>query len=225
MQPVKISKRNIMFTRPWSYEGDSYHLNLGLILGLRHNFLIDTGLGDACVASVLEYLKDDKKPLIVANTHADWDHIWGNHVFADCQIIAHQNCFKMLEKHWDEVFEKLKHKANGKVVKCLPNVTFTDKINFHEDGVSIFYTPGHTPTCISVYDHVDKVLYAGDNIGDTNEEILPVINTDNNTFKRLLEIYEAIGFEICISGHNVPQKKDVVARMAAALELKEHGRS
>jgi len=214
-----------MFTQPWSYDNAEYSLNIGLILGRRHNFLIDTGLGSGSVAPVVDFLKDDKKPLIVVNTHADWDHVWGNHIFKDCQIIAHENCRKMLEMRWDEVFERLKDKADGEVLKCLPNMTFSERMDFYEDEVSIFYTPGHTPTCISVHDHMDKVLYAGDNIGDTNDDIVPEISTDIATFERLIETYSKIDFEICISGHNVPQKKDVVVRMAAALELKKHGAS
>ena len=42
MKPVKITDRNIMFTQPMN---EHYDLNIGLILGNKHNFIIDTGLG------------------------------------------------------------------------------------------------------------------------------------------------------------------------------------
>ena len=216
MKPIKISKRNIMFSEPWG-DGESFDLNLGLILGVKHNFLIDTGLGSGSVAPVLDYLAEDKKPLIVVNTHADWDHFWGNHVFANSTIIAHESCREMMFKHWDEVYELRKAKADGEVKVCLPNVTFGERMYFWDDAVSIFHSPGHTATCISVYDRLDRVLYAGDNIGDTDEAILPEIGTDLETFGKLIETYDKIDFETCISGHNKPQGKDVVARMATAL--------
>ena len=200
-----------MFSEPW--EGQPYSMNIGVILGVRHNFLIDTGRGSGDVAPVLELLKDSDLPLVVINTHMDYDHVWGNHCFENCMIIAHESCRELLDKTWDEEFEQNKHHARGEVKKCLPNVTFTDKMDFWKDGVHLLYTPGHTSTCISVYDSVDKVLYAGDNIGDTNEEILPEIHTDRATFKKLINTYESIEFDICVSGHNVPQGKDVLARL------------
>ncbi|MCL2170459.1 MAG: MBL fold metallo-hydrolase [Defluviitaleaceae bacterium] len=218
MEMVKIGTRNFMFSEPWG-GGEPYDLNIGLILGNVHNFLIDTGRGSGSVAPVVDFLAGDEKPLIVVNTHADWDHHWGNHVFADCAIIAHESCREILAECWEEQFERLQDKADGEVVKCLPNVTFTDRMDFHEDGVSLIYTPGHTPTCISVYDSVDKVLYAGDNIGDTDDAIIPEIHTDKATFSRLIETYRQFDFEICISGHNKPQGKEVVEKMAKALEL------
>ena len=224
MTPIKLTNRNTILTEPWGKDPDhpaDFDLNIGIIQSTKHNFLVDTGRGSGSVALVLDYLHNTKKPLIVINTHADWDHYWGNHLFAEHQIIAHQSCREALEQHWDKVWQQLAHKADGTVKKCLPNVTFTDRMDFHEDGVSIFHTPGHTPTCISVYDSVDRVLYAGDNIGDTDDEILPVINTDLETFGTLIQTYKGIDFDICVSGHNKPQDYSVVARMEEAwLRLK-----
>jgi len=214
MKPTKITNRNIMFSEPM---GSEYDLNLGLILGVKHNFVIDTGLGSGSVAPILEYLVGDTKPVIVINTHGDWDHYWGNHVFEHCQIIAHPICRETLEKHWDSEVKRNEGKNDGEVRKCLPNVTFEGKLNFVEDGIMIFHTPGHTPCCISVLDMVDKVLYAGDNIGDTEEDILPQINTNKHIFRNTLGFYKGLDFNICISGHNKPQTKEVLLKMEAKL--------
>ena len=78
MKPIKISNRNIMFTQPME---KTYDLNLGLILGAKYNYIIDTGLGSGSVAPILEYIGSDTKPIIVVNTHYHWDHVWGNWVF------------------------------------------------------------------------------------------------------------------------------------------------
>ena len=215
MKPVRITSRNIMFTQPM---GQTYDLNLGLILGAKYNYIIDTGLGSGSVAPVLEYIGNDIKPIIVVNTHCHWDHIWGNWVFENSLIVSHTTCRELEDKYWDEALHDFGKSVNGEVRKCLPNMVFEGSLYFPDDGVSMFHTPGHSPDSISIYDAVDKILYAGDNIGDTEEEIVPWIDTDLETFRRLIEIYKQYDFECCISGHNKPQKKSVLARMESSLE-------
>ena len=215
MKAVKITGRNIMFTKPTMYGWD---LNLGLLLGDNRNYVIDTGVGRSSVWPVLDYLGNDKKPIVVINTHYHWDHVWGNWCFPGATVISHSLCRVLIDKHWDEDLEQNKqHVIDGDVHKKLPDLVFLDKLYFPDDGVSIFHTPGHTKDCISVYDERDRVLYAGDNIGDTDEEILPVIDTDPGTFNRLISLYDTYDFDVCISGHNKPQGKDVVGRMDVAL--------
>jgi len=204
-----------MFTQPMTRE---YDLNLGLILGRRHNFVIDTGLGSGCVAPVLEYIGDDAKPVIVINTHFHWDHIWGNCAFEDCAIIAHTSCRELADKYWEEDLMENSGFVDRQARKCLPNLLFEESLYFPDDEVRIFHSPGHTWDCISVYDAADNILYAGDNIGDTDDEIVPWIDTDPVTFRRLIGNYRLYGFEYCISGHNKPQKKAVLDRMESALE-------
>ena len=214
MKPVKITDRNIMFTQPL---GKRYDLNLGLILGHRFNYIIDTGLGSGSVAPIRNYIGNDEKPIVVINTHCHWDHVWGNWVFDKSLIISHAKCRELEDKHWDDALAENSHLIDGEVRKCLPNVVFEQRIHFPDDGVEIFFTPGHSEDGISVYDPVGKVLYAGDNIGDTEEEIVPWIDTDMETFQRLIDIYRAYDFEHCISGHNKPQNKSVLLRMENSL--------
>jgi len=194
-----------------------YDLNLGLVLGLKHNFIIDTGLGSGSVAPILERIGNDGKPIIVINTHSHWDHVWGNWVFEDSLIISHTRCRELEDKSWDEVIRENAQYIDGKANKCLPNMIFDECLYLPEDGIRVFYTPGHSIDCISVYDEVDKVLYAGDNIGDTEDGIVPWIDTDQETFQSLIETYKEYDFEFCISGHNKPQKKAVLARMESNL--------
>ncbi|MDR2166530.1 MAG: MBL fold metallo-hydrolase [Clostridiales bacterium] len=211
MKPIKISNRNIMFTQPMT---DEYDLNLGLILGDRHNFIIDTGLGSGSVAPILDYIGDCTKPIIVINTHSHWDHVWGNWVFDENLIISHQKCHELLDKYWELPLEKYSHYIDGEAHKCLPNQIFEGILGFPDDGIILFHTPGHTDDGISILDTVDKVLYAGDNIGDTDDEIVPKL-TDLEAFRGTIAAYKKLDFEICISGHNKPQNKSVLARIEA----------
>ena len=216
MTPTKITARNIMFSRPMTKE---YDLIIGVILGENNNYVIDTGAGSGDILPVLEYLAGSNKPTIVVNTHCHWDHIFGNHVFDGSPIIAHTSCRDMIPdgEKWDEALQQLSDQLAGQVRRCPPNLTFEDKLHFPDDGITIFHTPGHSQDCISVYDAVDKVLYAGDNIGDTEDEIVPWIDTNLETFRQMIETYKGYDFDICICGHNKPQTKAVLARMENAL--------
>ena len=215
MKPVKITSRNIMFTEPM---GQSYDLNIGLIIGDQYNYVIDTGLGSGSVEPLFDYLCDDAKPIIVVNTHCHWDHIWGNWVFKDSIIIAHAYCRARIDRYWNEAILEYSGSMDGEVRKCLPNVVIEDFLYFPDDGVRIFYTPGHSIDCISIFDEVDKVLYAGDNIGDTAEVIVPFISTSPEIFKDTIGKYRRIDFETCISGHNKPQGTDITDLMESSLE-------
>jgi len=216
MKPVMITDRNIMFTEPM---GKTYNLNMGLIMGKQYNYVIDTGLGSGSTATILEYLGGDKKQILVVNTHCHWDHIWGNWIFRDNIIISHVKCRELMDIHWDEAVNENSDSKDGDVVKYLPNLVINDNVYFPDDGVKIFYTPGHSIDCISIYDECDKVLYAGDNIGDTEDIIVPYIDTDMETFKKVIDVYRKYDFEICISGHNKPQGKNITSLMDANLEM------
>jgi len=215
MKPTKITSRNIMFSQPMNAD---YDLNIGLILGEKNNYIIDTGIGSGSVAPVLAYIDEDAKPIVVVNTHCHWDHIFGNWVFENGLIISHTSCRKLIDAvNWSEAMQQLSDRIDGEVRKCLPNMTFEGSLYFPEDNISIFHTPGHSADCISVYDAVDKVLYAGDNIGDTDDAIVPWIDTDPETFAQVIETYKKYAFDVCICGHNKPQTKAVLARMESAL--------
>jgi len=216
MKPTQITPRNIIFSRLMTKE---YDLNIGLILGQNNNYIIDTGAGSGDAAPVLEHIASSAKPTIVINTHCHWDHIFGNHLFPNCPIVAHTSCRNMIPagEEWDMALRQLSGQLAGDVLRCPPNLTFDSQLHFPNDGITIFHTPGHSRDCISVYDAMDKVLYAGDNIGDTEDEIVPWIDTDLETFKQMIDTYNNYDFDICICGHNKPQTKVVLARMENAL--------
>jgi len=215
MKPTKITNRNIMFSQPMNAD---YDLNIGLILGEKNNYIIDTGIGSGSIVPILNYIGDDAKPIVVVNTHCHWDHIFGNWVFENSTIISHKLCREMIDAvNWSEAMQQLSGRIDGKVRKCLPNMTFEGSLYFPEDNIRIFHTPGHSADCISVYDAADKVLYAGDNIGDVDDEIIPWIDTDMETFAQVIETYKQYDFDVCICGHKKPQTKAVLARMESAL--------
>jgi glyoxylase-like metal-dependent hydrolase (beta-lactamase superfamily II) len=205
MKIEKISKRNIIF----SYELPEWNLNLHLILGKRYNYIIDTGLGSESVAPIKEYLGSSQKPIIVINTHYDWDHVWGNHCFNECSIISHSLCRGLLEESWSTMLKKYEQYIRGDVKRCLPNLVFDSSLYFPDDGIKIFHTPGHSIDSISVFDEQDKVLNAGDNIGDTMQEIVPTLYYEKDVYIKSVQKYKELDVSACVSGHNDVLGKDV----------------
>ena len=207
MKIEKIGTRSVIFGQFVS-EWNCY-LNIHLILGEHRNYLVDTGLGSADMDEVKNFLGDCQKPLIVINTHYDWDHIWGNHCFDDELIISHAQCPQLIRDNWDEMLDKNKHLVKGRVKLKLPNLVFDEQLYFPDDKIKLFYTPGHTIDSISVFDEVDGVLNAGDNIGDTLEEIVPNIKAGHESYRKSLQLYKELDVNFCVSAHNVILGKDV----------------
>ncbi|MEA5040430.1 MAG: MBL fold metallo-hydrolase [Clostridiaceae bacterium] len=209
MDIMKIKTRHVLFR----FQMPDWDLNLHLILGTRYNYLVDTGLGSLSVAPVREYLQNDRKPMIVVNTHYHWDHIWGNHVFSDCMIISHRQCRETAECQWAEMLERNKAYVYGDVRKCLPGLVFENTLYFPDDKIRLIYTPGHTSDSISVLDEQEGVLNAGDNIGDTVDKIIPSVQCDKEVYIDTLLKYQTLAFDTCISGHNAVLGNDVIDRI------------
>jgi len=207
MKVERIKSRSVLFTYDDSPEWD---LNLHLIMGEKYNYIIDTGLGPLSIEPIKEYLKDDHKAIIVINTHYHWDHIWGNCAFQDSIIISHRLCREIMASQWDSMIEQNRGYLRGQVVRCLPNLVFENELYFPDDQIRLIYTPGHTVDSISVIDEKDRVINAGDNIGDTVEAIVPEIDCERNVYMNALLKYREMDFDTCISGHNIVLNKDVI---------------
>ena len=214
MNIKKIKTRSVLFN--FDEIGD-WELNLQLILGREYNYIIDTGLGSASVEPIKRYIKDDNKPVIIINTHHDWDHIWGNGEFENSIIISHRLCRELIDSKWEEMLNKYGRYCSGTVEKHLPSLVFENEIYFPEDKIRIIYTPGHTIDSVSVLDEEDKVLNAGDNIGDTVEEIIPGISAGKDLYIDTLLKYRDLDFDTCISGHNMVLGKEVIEEILAKI--------
>ncbi|MDD4495209.1 MAG: MBL fold metallo-hydrolase, partial [Eubacteriales bacterium] len=158
---------------------------------------------------ILKYI-GSSKPIIAVNTHHHWDHVWGNAALKDSAIISHHLCREILDLEWEPVREKNRSFVDGEADKCLPNLVFDNEIYFPDDKIRIFHTPGHTADSISVLDEEDKVLNAGDNIGDTVDEIVPELECDISVYIKTLLKLKSVDFNTCISGHNTVLSKNVI---------------
>lgn len=214
MKRIPIKNRNFLVTFDVKGEWD---LNIQVIMGNRHNFVIDTGLGQRSVEPVLELLKGDDKPIVVINTHYHWDHVWGNSGFENATIVAHKLCYAILDERWESDQERFGPYAEGDNQRMLPNLIFEEELYFPEDQVRLIHTPGHTEDSIAVLDELEGVLNAGDNIGDTMDAIIPSLSTEKAVYLETILKLRELDFDLCLSGHNKVLEKNILDVILARL--------
>src|SRR5204863_6545588 len=91
------------------------------------------------------------RQLLVFNSHADWDHCWGNSYFSEgntASIIAHQHSVTRLRSaealetlaHYQQRFPQFEH-----VVITEPTITFTGGLTIHGGDLDmhLLHAPGH----------------------------------------------------------------------------------
>ena len=197
MKVQKVGSRGYVFT----FE-DPYKLNIYVINGEEYIFICDTGFGSDSVNEILDYLKIldiPSKPFVVFNSHADYDHVWGNHVFKESEIIAHELSPEIFQKEGEEILKKYGEHKRGEVILTPPNRLFKEKIVFEDEGVEFYHSPGHTLESSSCFDHKEKILFVGDNI----ESPFPYVNFLNlENYCDSLREYLTRNAKVIISGHD-----------------------
>jgi glyoxylase-like metal-dependent hydrolase (beta-lactamase superfamily II) len=142
----------------------------------RYVVLIDTLINTHTATALLEIAREylPGRQLLAVNSHADWDHAWGNHVFAGpgapvhAPIIASRICAERLRSQ--QAREKLAEMRAGEpgrfddVVLTPPDVLFEQHLAI--DGgdltLELFATPGHRPDHIAVFIPEIGTLLPGD---------------------------------------------------------------
>jgi glyoxylase-like metal-dependent hydrolase (beta-lactamase superfamily II) len=140
----------------------------------RYLIVVDTGTTPAVAAAIMDFVKGDLtgRRLLVVNTHADYDHAWGNVTFADdgpfpAPIIATGLAReRLLGQESRDRLERMRRQDEtlNEVRLFAPTLTFEG--DFQIDGgdltVQLLATPGHTPDHVSVWIPELKLVLAGD---------------------------------------------------------------
>jgi glyoxylase-like metal-dependent hydrolase (beta-lactamase superfamily II) len=141
-----------------------------LLLGERRAVVVDTLTCPEDMAPLQALIGAHGRPYIVVNTHADWDHFWGNAAFPGAPIVGH--CIareRILKPTADEVAEidglraeSPAQFANAALVA--PDITFETTMAIDLGGMTaeLHHLPGHTADCLLVYVPERHLLYAGD---------------------------------------------------------------
>ncbi|MBN1683457.1 MBL fold metallo-hydrolase [Candidatus Bathyarchaeota archaeon] len=199
MEYQKVGTRGHLFTF-----NEPYLTNVYVINGKKHIIFLDTFLGPNAIIEIKKRLIEEEvygKSFIVFNSHADYDHYWGNQEFVNDLIIAHDSAYKRIKAQGKQSLELYGKIKKGDVKITPPNLLFRKKIILTYDEVEFNYTPGHTGDSASCFDQVDKVLFVGDNL----ELPFPQVNLLNlKDWQSSLEEYLNINPSIIISGHDLP---------------------
>jgi cyclase len=208
MDMQRVGKRGILV----SYD-DPFYTNVYIILGDESVFVLDTFLGKDSMSIVQSQIASEgctDLPVVIFNSHADYDHFWGNGAFKHATIVGHELCReRILNEGVSSLAEHASHKK-GEVRLLPPDQTFHDKLEFQNERIQFIHTPGHTLDSSSCYDEVDKVLFVGDNV----ESPIPYLNHANfEQYIRTLERYLEFNWNLVISGHDPPLKTpDLIRR-------------
>ena len=95
---VRVFRRSIHDLQAFEgMEVDAY-----IIITDRYLIMLDTMLCPEDVSAMLQSVSTEiiGRSLLCVNSHADWDHIWGNCYFTgehSAPIIAHDHCFKRMQ--------------------------------------------------------------------------------------------------------------------------------
>ena len=149
--------------------------NAGIIIGDEGVMIIDS----LRMPSFARDLKDDVKLITdkpikyVLDTHAHWDHSWGNEEFPDSTIIGHKNCYlEMTDPDWNSEWRSKITSSNDPwsseadlVNITPPNLTFETSMSIYIGGreLEILHLgKAHTSGDIFIHVPSEKLVFTGD---------------------------------------------------------------
>jgi len=105
--------------------------------------------------------------LYVINTHYHADHVYGNYLYPEADIISWKSTRRYLERHGEENLRQAQEETPelADVKLRLPNILFDKgRMFLHLGGrtLELIHAPGHTADSIVVYLHENRLLFAGD---------------------------------------------------------------
>ncbi|GCE07975.1 MBL fold metallo-hydrolase [Dictyobacter aurantiacus] len=175
---LRVSPNN--FSGPTEFDG--MEVDCYLLTTDRFRLLCDTSIRPEDMAVIFEDISVDpaKKPLLVMNSHADWDHSWGNSYFTGertAPIIAHEHCRTRLQSEREQTlladFQRSYPNHFHAVVLTPPTITFPDRLSLAGGDLTIelFSAPGHCRDHIAAWIAELRLLLAFDAV----ETPLPLI--------------------------------------------------
>jgi glyoxylase-like metal-dependent hydrolase (beta-lactamase superfamily II) len=148
-----------------------------IVVGTRYVVLVDTLINPQSAAAMLRIAGahlEGGRQLLVVNSHADWDHCWGNQLFAGpdallpAPIVASRRCAERLRSPEAlAMLDRMRREEPGiydEVRPTPPTIVFDERLQVDcgDLTLDLFPTPGHTPDHIAAYLPEIGLLLAGD---------------------------------------------------------------
>jgi glyoxylase-like metal-dependent hydrolase (beta-lactamase superfamily II) len=153
------------------FQSEMYaQVTAGAIVTDEGTIVIDTLPFPRETREMIDFLRDvsrSKRGIrYVINTHYHADHVYGNYLFTEADIISSERCREILRKSGEKNLNEAKQSTPelADVALRLPNLTFPDKMTFHlgDRVLRLMPLPGHTLDGVGIYIEGEKILYAGD---------------------------------------------------------------
>lgn len=174
---IRVFRRNLNLPG----EFDEMEVDAYVIVTERFLVFLDTMLCPEDMAVVMQHVQHELpgRELLVVNSHADWDHSWGNCYFTGphaAPIIAQDYCLVRLqsdEAHTELVDYQDRFPVFRHVLLTPPTITFNDRFTIHGGDLTIelLPAPGHHPDHIAAWIPELQLLLAFDAI----EKPLPIM--------------------------------------------------
>ena len=220
--PLNAQPAVTPFTLPgWDSRLRGFHcgdeVDVFTLVTERYLVFVDTGATPEQAAQVVALAEGElrgRQPLVILS-HADYDHCWGNAVFAPggrlpAPIIGHALTRERLLSQGaaDELAERLAEQPRFASVGLIaPDIAYTDRLVI--DGgdltLELLHTPGHTPDHTVVWIPALRLLLAGDAV----EHPWPYVHSgaDMPIMRATLARLAALGAEriaVCHGGESAP---------------------
>ena len=218
--------------------------NAGLIVDGAETVLVDTLFDLKLTQDMLDTMRDAvpaaKDIGKLVNTHANADHIWGNQLVKDAEIIASTGCAEEFDHFLPaQVIEMM---ANAKELGVLgeffehcfapfdfsgieltpPTTTFDDELTIQcgDKTINLYNVgPAHTRGDVLAYLPGDKVIFTGDIIFNEGHPVIwdgPIANWQS-ACERIL----ALDVDVVVPGHGPVTDKAYVRKFKGYLDYIE----
>ncbi len=163
MRKERVTENIYVFT------SEAYaQVTAGAIVTSEGTVVIDTLPFPRETREMIDFLRGESKRGIryVINTHHHADHVYGNYLFEEADIISGERCREVMRKSGEKNLAEAKAQTPelAEVNLRLPNITFPDKMALFLGDRVIRLLPlvGHSLDGIGVYVEGEKILFAGD---------------------------------------------------------------
>lgn len=204
----------------------SLDLNVGVVIGSDGVLIVDTRASGAQGRELMAELRQLTRLPVrwVVNTHWHWDHVLGNEVFDEAEIIAHEICGRVLTERGEETKQAATewmppgdHADISRTVVVPPSTVFADRLSVDIGRVVELghHGRGHTDADITIDVPDAGVLFMGDLV----EEGAPPAFGDSYplSWPSTLESASPTGDAVIVPGHGDVVGPAFVAEQRAEL--------
>ena len=162
-------------------EFEGMEVDAYIVITDRHVVVLDTLLCPEDVSAMMQSVNGELRgrSLLCIDSHADWDHAWGNCYFTGenvAPIIAHEHCLTRLqsaEAHLELLDFQQRSSTFKNVFLLPPTIIFKQSFTIHDSNLTIevMHAPGHHLDQIVAWMPELRLLLAFDAV----EKPLPII--------------------------------------------------